>query len=134
MKILLIILITITLAACTGIPSPLSNEYTAFRVRNMDDAELCVAYAESAPEIIAKEIAARDLISASEQQLIDQGKLKKGMSECAMILSLGGVGPYGKVDELITGMRHYKQYVQRNCDSCDPLYVIVENGRVLSWY
>ena len=131
MKIPLLTLITITLAACAG---PLSTGYSAFRVRGMDDAELCMAYAESAPEIIAKEISERNLISASEQQLIDQHKLEKDMSECAMILSLGGVGPYGKVNELITGIRHYKQYMRRDCDSCTPLYVIVENGRVINWY
>lgn len=110
------------------------------RIAKMNDKALCDSYGASANNTLLKqniglirsEIDQRNLISPTEWDLVEQHKIKIGMSVCALRASFGPatenktVGRYGV----------HIQHVYR-CEMCrhytKAFYVYTQNGRITSW-
>lgn len=129
MKKLLLTLVVLLVGGCVTLSS---SEQAA----SLDDNSLCLrAFAPlrggiygHTPDAIARaEISRRGLIKDAEWTLIDQQKIRVGMSECGLLASWGrpstinsSVGSFGKS----------KQYVYRGYFASGTNYVYVKNGVV----
>lgn len=87
----------------------------------MTDDQLCAALHDDGYPSLRDELRRRDVLSQSEWSLVNQHQLAIGMSETALLCSLGRTS----VNRTIVGDHTRKQYVYRQ-----RLYVYVEDGKV----
>jgi hypothetical protein len=127
---LIILAMAVAITGCSGF----TRLDSAAQAMSMSDLELCRRvrsnlcggiYGCPIDEVAVAEVQRRGLIDEDEWLLIENRKVARGMSECAMRASLAGhpdinrsVGSYGVT----------KQYVFQN-----GVYVYVENGKVTGW-
>ena len=131
-RIFALLLISGILASCAGSPvriAMMSQE----ELKSVDSHDLCFAYDMNHSEKIKAELKRRAAIPEHEWPLIDQNKIKLGMSELGLVCSWGGVGLYGAVNQSVGSWGVHKQWVYRACHSCRANYVYTENGKVKSW-
>jgi hypothetical protein len=103
-------------------PEELSNEQLCRSIRNSDFVAGFTSSLISEPAVAEAE--KRNIISASELDLVKNKQIKIGMSECALRASLGG---FPAVNTTVGSYGTHKQFVFSGG------YVYVENGKVTSW-
>jgi hypothetical protein len=106
------------------------------RVSKMDDRKLCNEYHAVRDEwtlkknlpLIRSEIESRNLVKPDEWDIIDQKKVRLGMSICALRASWGAA----KENSTLTRYGSRIQHVYRLswCHRCNVQYVYTENGVV----
>lgn len=119
------------IAGCAAIPPERAASYS--------DDLLCYRYNDARGNsslqkdvpVLRAEIDKRGLITPDEWSLVEQKKIKLGMSECALVASWGS----GKVNKHTNVNGQFNQHVYRLdwCRSCNVQYVYTRNGRVTSW-
>ncbi len=89
-----IVLCAVSLSACTNVSKSMINHhallsgvsnYSQAELKLLDNKSLCSSYAATHDEKIKQEINSRHLISKDDWTLINSGKVKVGMSECAAL-------------------------------------------------
>jgi len=91
---------------------------------------LCNAYAFSKSENAKAELIRRNAIPDDEWPVIEQKKIRMGMSELGLVCSWGYPSIINKT---VTRYGERKQWVYRSCSSCKGQYVYTENGKVTNW-
>lgn len=133
MKALFIIALSliVTLPGCAHF-KPLSSPEAAAQ---LDENQLCrrgkstncnSSQGCKQDKFAVEEIKKRGLIQDWEWPLIEQNKIKRGMSECGLIASWGGLP---KINKSVGSWGVRKQYVYKRAGN----YVYVRNGVVTSW-
>jgi len=92
--------------------------------RRMSGTALCLAYRERGMEAARSELERRKTLTIAEWKLVDRHTIQIGMTEVALLCSLGPT----EVNETVTSNVERKQYVYPN-----RVYVYVENGRITSY-
>jgi len=117
MKIIPILVATLMLLGCVSAMSP-------EQLARIDNLALCAAYDDSRAPNVRAELIRRNLLTDEEWTLIDQHKVRRGMSICALYASWGypmrsrkSVGSWGV----------HIQHIYVNA------YVYTENGIVTAW-
>ena len=124
--------VLLLLVGCAGSPARLAM-MSPDELKAESSLNLCNAYDNNGSEKIIAELKRRGEISDEEWGLIEQKKIRIGMSELALVCSWGGPGLYGSVNESVSRWGVHKQWVYRACSSCGAQYVYTENGKVTSW-
>lgn len=127
-----IIVIVIALFGCAGSPARISM-MSAEELKKVSSHDLCFAYESNGSEKAETELKRRGEITSDEWRLIKQRKIKRGMSELALVCSWGGVGLYGAINKSVGAWGERKQWVFRPCRACGANYVYTRNGVVDSW-
>lgn len=131
LKVLLVVLAAFSTAACVSS----INRQTA---REMSDEVLCLQFGHwmrypSAQSVAAveAELTGRSIKppSADEKNLILQGRVAIGMSECGMLAAMGGGGPYRK-NSTVTQAGKMTQYVFPPYAGRAGSYVYADGGKV----
>jgi len=102
-------------------------------LRTENSFNLCNAYAYSKSEKAKAELKRRNAIPDDEWSVIEQKKIRMGMSELGLVCSWGKPSLYGTINKTVTRYGERKQWVYRSCSSCKGQYVYTENGKVTSW-
>ncbi|MBW2105994.1 MAG: hypothetical protein JRI26_08230 [Deltaproteobacteria bacterium] len=127
-KIGLISLI-VFLGGCAGSPARIGM-MSPEEVQAENSYNLCNAYAFSKSENAKAELIRRNAIPDDEWPVIEQKKIRMGMSELGLVCSWGYPSTINKT---VTRYGERKQWVYRSCSSCKGQYVYTENGKVTSW-
>lgn len=118
--------------ACAGSPARIGM-MSPEELRSETDSNLCNAYAVTRSDKAKAELKRRNSISVNEWALIEQKRIRIGMSELGLICSWGYPGIYGSVNTTVNRYGEHKQWVYRSCSMCKASYVYTENGEVISW-
>jgi len=122
--------VVFSLSGCAGFTTLSSPETAA----SLDDMSLCKRarsnlcggiYGCPQDKYAIAEIKKRNLIPDSEWPLINERKIRRGMTECGLNASWGG---HPKINNSVGSWGVHKQYVYGSGS-----YVYVENGKVTSW-
>lgn len=130
MKTVWIALLTLLLAACAGSgPSLVAEE----DILAASDHELCVAFKAHRTDAVRAELVRRDLFSAWEWRLIDDGQINIGMDDLAVICSWGD--PNRRVVRTTTdnGDPDEQEWVYNECPICNEFRVYLQRGAVERW-
>jgi hypothetical protein len=95
----------------------------ALRVRSLKTRELCVEYHASDSPAARAELNRRKAISAQDWQLVDRHTFRIGMTENALICSVGET----EENRTVTGRGVHSQYVYGD------VYIYVDNGFIVSY-
>ena len=125
----LITILFIFLAGCAGSPVRISM-LSPQELKAENAWNLCGAYAHGHSEKVKAELVRRGEIPDDEWPLIEQNKIRIGMSEFGLVCSWGGAY---RINETVGSWGVHKQWVYRACRSCSAQYVYTENGKVSSW-
>lgn len=120
-------LLVLLLASCAVSPK---------RVSNMEDRRLCIAYHESRENFVLRkdesaykaEIERRKLISPDEWGMIEEKKIRLGMSVCALRASWGAAKENKTTSRYGSSIQHV--YRPSWCRSCNANYVYTSGGVV----
>ena len=125
-KTLTTLQLVIFLSACAteSDPAKMSEE----QLEKQQTPDLCVAYGKTRSEHIEAELVRRNLLTDEEMNLIQQKKVKTGMSTCAALAVLGAPQD---INEQVSNGGDREQWVYRTCDSCEASYVYIKNGKVV---
>jgi hypothetical protein len=126
------IVFIIFLMACVGSPLHISM-MSSEELSHQDSYLLCNAYALKRSKNIKTELLKRNIIPPKEWQPIDQGEIKRGMSELGLICSWGYPTINGSINETVGSWGVHKQWVYRLCSTCSSQYVYTENGKITGW-
>jgi len=119
----------LSICSCAGSPARISI-MSLSELKKQDTATLCYTYARTRQQKIKDEILSRKEIKDGEWEAIDKKRAFIGMSELALVCSIGS---NCDVNESVGKWGTHKQYVFRNCDTCKAMYVYVQNGTVTSF-
>ncbi len=129
---IILLLVGIAIGGCAGSPAQLSRMDSA-QLSSVPDEQLVRALSNKIfrTPLLFEEAKTRGLLTEVELKLVQERKIKIGMSETALLASWGrprkinrSVGSYGVHKQYIYGT--YSRY-------SSPTYVYVENGKVRSW-
>ena len=121
----------IFLGGCAGSPASIGMK-SPEELRAENSYNLCNAYAFSKSEKAKAELKRRNAIPDDEWPVIEQKKIRMGMSELGLVCSWGNPSLYGTINKSVTRYGERKQWVYRSCSSCKGQYVYTENGKVTS--
>jgi hypothetical protein len=129
----LLSLFVIILAGCAGSPARLAM-MSPEQLQTQSDGQLCAAYGFAHSKKVRAEIERRGILTAEEWLLVERREVAIGMSELAMVASIGGPnGLYGSVNETVTAGGVRRQYVYRDTEYGRAGYVYTEGGRVTAY-
>lgn len=97
------------------------------------DVELCHFYYKNPTPELRAEIDRRLGFGKDEWRLIDENKIRNGISANALVCSWGLPVPFGDIHQSVGQWGVHSQWVYRKCTSCDATYVYTQNGVVTSW-
>jgi hypothetical protein len=98
-------------------------------VGQMTPVQLCHEYKDGHPQVVGQELVRRGLLTPSELSLVDRHYINVGMSEFALICSLG----LARRHRTVTAAGEFIQYVYGPYLDAGDVYVYVENGVVVSF-
>lgn len=112
------------MTAANAITDVEEDKRFAIAARQMSNTALCLAYREKGIELARAELRRRKALTNAEWELVDRHTINIGMTEVALLCSLGPT----EVNETVTSNVEHKQYVYPN-----RVYVYVVNGRITSY-
>jgi hypothetical protein len=114
------------LASCAGNVRSV-DVMNAKELQAQNSILLCNEYASSQSDKARSELTRRNLIETNEWDLIEQKTFRVGMSELALMCSLGRPGRYGDMNQTVTASGTGREWVYRSCSACPATYIYAEN-------
>jgi len=125
-----LIIVAIFFAGCAGVSSKKIAKMSDAQMNYLSCYELTRALRDTGSEKIRRNLLSRPGITEEDMYSIQNGSIRIGMSEYAMLCSIGR--PPNDINETVGSWGVHKQYVFKT-GRYSALYVYTEKGKVTSW-
>lgn len=138
MKLLAYCLLFILFVGCSSVTKQDTRKVSLTNMSENTDLDICTIYGYrlNGSSLAKKEIIKRNLFSNNEWNLVEQGKIQPGMSECAL---LAAYGLEGRVKQSFTKNKKTKELISKSyifdCNKsrstiCPQTEVVIKNGKI----
>jgi len=122
-----IVFISVLLSACAGSPAHITS-LSDSDLATQKPADLCNAFAHTKSNRLKYELNNRQLFTANEWILINNKRVRVGMSELAVICARGYPT---KINNTVTEQGAVKQYIYRGYSKSQ--YIYISKGKVTAF-